>query len=133
MISGHDTLIEAPSRQDAWEAVLSAVGRSWPEFVCESLNDERPVAGAKLPASPPCDREFFFYPDAEAATDWEADGGTADNQDRLVHVLFGPDGSDQGRVRLTVVHAGPGTETGQIARRIETLVTARRVALSPKA
>lgn len=123
MLSGCDRQIESPSRIVAWHAVLRAVRSHWPNFVWETLDSAAPMIAQEIPKAAPVDGEFFFYPDRDAAEAWERDGGTDENQDRMLHVLFNPrNGDPQAPTAFTMVTVeGPGITT-QIADRVEAIV-----------
>lgn len=71
-IGGADHIFSGDVRREA----LVCLKAAWPNAVVEVGDD--PALG-----------EIFVYRDPKALEDWERDGGTDENQDTMVYLLFG--------------------------------------------
>lgn len=97
MIGGGDLIIPARPTELVKAAVLRRLTAAWPLGVIE-----------KDPTEP---GDFFFYRDAAAKEAWDDWGGIDENQDTMIHVLYG-------EAAITLVTAMWRGETKRIANAI---------------
>lgn len=101
VIGGCDLVIPVKPTKEARDLILRHVDATWPMMSLERVD---------------YDDEWFIYRDPKARHSWDDWGGIDENQDSMLHFLFGADS-------FTVVYSHlPDSETARIATSLERIL-----------
>lgn len=104
VIGGNDLVVAVRPTLEVRGLILRHVEEAWPKMSLE-----------KLAAGTP-DEEWFIYRDSTARQSWDDWGGIDENQDTMLHFLFGADD-------FTVVYSHlPDAETARVAISLKKVV-----------
>jgi hypothetical protein len=117
-IGGCDTVLEGACRPDDTRIVVGTLKHAWPELVVQDA--ARNIAVAAEDPAVASMKQFFVYRSQLDFEAWNTKGATLETDDTMIHVLLGEES-------MTLVNAGPGTETYVLSAIVAFDVRQRRI------
>jgi hypothetical protein len=106
LLTASDIVVPGAGGAEEGTWIVKRVKESWPDAMVQEASSEEIVWPEDSSISKM--REFFIYESLESALAWAMSGAVAATNDSMIHVLLG-------QASTTLVAAGPGTRTLELA------------------